>query len=68
MFLSELSPIFQQLVQQPIAFTGGFFSGVLRLDPNEDPLASWLKKQGFTSTSYVSSNNNSDKPQSIEID
>ena len=45
MFFSELSPIFQELLQQPMAFSGGFFSGLLKLKLDEDPLASWLEQQ-----------------------
>jgi len=45
MFFSELSPIFQELLKQPMAFSGGFFSGLLKLKLEEDPLASWLDQQ-----------------------
>ena len=69
MFLSELSPIFKELVQQPLAFAGGFFSGVLRLDFNEEPLASWLSKQGFDPNNQnLSLTKNSQGPQSISIE
>lgn len=69
MFISELFPIFKELWQQPLAFTGGFFSGMLRLSFQEEPLASWLSKQGFDpSNPDISIANNSNKPQSIEID
>jgi hypothetical protein len=69
MFLSELSPIFKELLQQPIAFTGGFVSGLLRLNPNDEPLASWLSKQGYTSSNIDDhQNNGSDGPHSISID
>ena len=69
MFLSELSPVLQNLLQQPIAFTSGFFSGVLKLKLDEQPLSDWLAKQGYTANSVrnTSSNNNS-RPQSIDID
>jgi hypothetical protein len=64
MFLDELLPIAREVIKNPIAFAGGFASGILRLDLNEDPVKSWLGKQ---------SNNKSglDKPkppQSIDID
>lgn len=69
MFISELSPIFKELLQQPLAFTGGFFSGVLRLNFQEEPLASWLSKNGFDpSNPNINAINNSNKPQSISID
>ena len=71
MFLSELTPALQKLIQQPIAFTGGFVSGILQLKLNEEPLSQWLEQQGYNPNS-VSSNNsatsNSSKPQSIDID
>lgn len=71
MFISELSPIVKELLQQPIAFTGGFFSGLLRLSPKDEPLASWLNKQGYTSSNINiddNQNNGSDGPHSISID
>ncbi len=45
MFLEELIPLYQEVSKQPIAFMGGFFSGLLRLNLSEEPLASWLKSQ-----------------------
>ena len=69
MFLSELSPIFKELIQQPLAFTGGFFSGILRLKSNEEPLASWLAKQGFDPYNpNISPTQNNEGPQSISIE
>jgi hypothetical protein len=69
MFLTELTPLLKELAQQPIAFMGGFVSGVLRLNLEEDPLKGWLVKQGFDKSD--SDNNdkpNSGGPQSISID
>jgi hypothetical protein len=54
MFLTELQPALVELTQQPIAFLGGFVSGVLRLNLADDPLKSWLEKQGMTTTTYTS--------------
>ncbi|MBW4470871.1 MAG: hypothetical protein KME45_10785 [Stenomitos rutilans HA7619-LM2] len=71
MFLDELSPVWRELSQQPIAFLGGFVSGLLRLNLSEDPVRSWLDQQsGATSyTSTAGSNNgNSSGPKSISID
>ena len=70
MFLTELTPALQKFMQQPVAFAGGFVSGVLQLKLNEEPLSQWLEKQGYNSPG---SNNsavpqNSDRPQSINID
>ncbi|MGK7937813.1 MAG: hypothetical protein AB4206_18775 [Xenococcaceae cyanobacterium] len=68
MFLSELSPIFKELLQQPLAFTGGFCSGILRLNFNEEPLASWLSKQGWANNQDISTTKGSEGPQSISIE
>lgn len=70
MFLTELSPAFQKFIQQPIAFAGGFVSGILQLKLNEEPLSQWLEKQGYDPNSASNSvtSNNSDRPQSIDID
>lgn len=45
MFLEELISLCQEATKQPMAFMGGFVSGVLRLNLAEEPLASWLKSQ-----------------------
>ncbi|AFZ45800.1 hypothetical protein PCC7418_3694 [Halothece sp. PCC 7418] len=66
MFFSELTPILKELTQQPITFTGGLVSGFLRLNPNEDPLKSWLSQQGEASSS--ASRQESHPPQSIDIE
>ncbi|MEM6614724.1 MAG: hypothetical protein AAF652_21280 [Cyanobacteria bacterium P01_C01_bin.72] len=69
MFLTELAPAFQKLLQQPVAFASGFISGVLHLNLNEEPLSEWLEKQGYSSTGTdAATPNNSDRPQSINID
>lgn len=69
MFLTELTPAFQKLIQQPVAFASGFVSGVLHLNLNEEPLSQWLEKQGYNpSENNTATNNNSDRPQSIKID
>ena len=49
MFLDELTPIVKELVEQPVAFLGGFFSGMLRLNLNDDPVGGKLRGlfQGF---------------------
>jgi hypothetical protein len=70
MFLDELSPIFKEITQQPVAFFGGLFSGLLRLSLADDPVKSWLDQQAGTSytTSVKSQNGNGSGPQSISID
>ncbi|KGF72117.1 hypothetical protein DO97_12300 [Neosynechococcus sphagnicola sy1] len=73
MFLDELSPIMQGLVQQPVAFLGGFCAGVLRLNLEEDPIKSWLDQQiGGVSPSPTETQNGQNPkakgPQTISID
>ncbi len=72
MFLDELSPFLKELMGHPIAFLGGFASGLLRLNLSEDPVKSWLDQQtGATPVSPPSSshqNGKSSGPQSISID
>ena len=69
MFLTELSPAFQKFIQQPVAFASGFVSGVFRLNPNEEPLSQWLEKQGYDrANNNLTVPQNSDRPQSIDID
>ncbi|OCR01935.1 hypothetical protein BCD67_05480 [Oscillatoriales cyanobacterium USR001] len=72
MFLNELTPVFKELTEQPIAFLGGLVSGLLRLNLNDDPVKSWLDEQ-IGSTSYTpptteDQNSKSSGPQSINID
>ncbi|MEL6439726.1 MAG: hypothetical protein AAFQ80_10780 [Cyanobacteria bacterium J06621_8] len=69
MFLTELTPVLQKLMQQPVAFAGGFVSGVLNLNLNEEPLSQWLEQHNSSSTSSTTpKSKNSDRPQSINID
>ena len=32
------------LLQEPVAFLGGLFAGLLRLDLSEDPLSEWVNR------------------------
>ena len=72
MFLDELTPIFKELSKQPVAFLGGFFSGVFRLNLSDDPVKTWLDEQvgsnGYTGASTGSENGKTSGPQSISID
>ncbi|HEY9610810.1 hypothetical protein [Allocoleopsis sp.] len=72
MFLDELSPIVKELTQQPVAFLGGFFSGVFRLNLADDPVKSWLDQQTgsttYTSATSGSENGKTSGPQSISIE
>ena len=72
MFLDELSPLFQELIQKPLAFTGGFVSGVLKLDPSSDPVMNWFSKATgieIPNPMKNSSDDDSDSgPQTIDIE
>jgi hypothetical protein len=73
MFAQELSPFVRDCIQKPVAFMGGFASGLLRLNLSEDPLRSWLDRElgapsspsGATDSNRT---NNGSGPQSINID
>jgi hypothetical protein len=70
MFVDELTPFVQALVRQPVAFCGGFFSGLFRLDLSEDPVRSWLNKQGAMPSARSGETNSvvNKGPQSIDIE
>ena len=70
MFITELTPLVKELMQQPIAFMGGLFSGAFRLNLTEDPVKSWLDRQAGTPNTPTSGSQNgkSSGPQSIAID
>jgi hypothetical protein len=67
MFIDELQPVVKEFIQQPVAFMGGFVAGALRLNLSEDPLKSWLDKQGISTYSSDDSGNGGG-PQSITIE
>ena len=67
MFLSELQPLLEESLRQPIAFLGGLTSGLLRIDLDHDPVKSWLNEQlGHRSSPPTPPADN--RPQTIEID
>ncbi|UBF23597.1 hypothetical protein K9N68_17600 [Kovacikia minuta CCNUW1] len=69
MFIDELTPVFKELTQQPVAFLGGFFSGLLRLNLADDPVKSWLDQQaGVSYPTTIEVQNGKSGPQSISID
>lgn len=71
MFLSEFVPVLKELSQQPLAFMGGFCSGLFRLNLTEDPVKSWLNQQAgvtVSPTDNAPNNGKSSGPQSIAID
>ncbi|PSR89082.1 UPF0426 protein [Actinidia chinensis var. chinensis] len=37
-------PILKEALKEPVAFMGGLFAGLLRLDLNENPLKEWVVK------------------------
>ncbi|NJO41043.1 MAG: hypothetical protein HC769_10535 [Cyanobacteria bacterium CRU_2_1] len=71
MFLDELTPVFKELAGCPVAFLGGFFSGLLRLNLADDPVKSWLDQQTgmpYSGESSEGPNGKSSGPQSISIE
>lgn len=60
----------QELLGQPVAFFGGFASGMLKLNLGDDPVKSWLENQGASVTEQGSDNDDSSGkgPQTISID
>ena len=68
MFLDELTPIFQEVLGQPVAFLGGFASGLLKLNLGDDPVKSWLQNQGADVSSQSSDDDAGKGPQTISID
>ncbi|MEO1400819.1 MAG: hypothetical protein AAFV72_06130 [Cyanobacteria bacterium J06635_1] len=67
MFLDELTPIVKEMLSQPVAFLGGFASGLLRLNLSDDPVKSWLDKQSGGNMP-VSETAPPKGPQTISID
>ncbi|XP_054816295.1 UPF0426 protein At1g28150, chloroplastic [Prosopis cineraria] len=37
-------PILKEAVKEPVAFMGGIFAGILRLDLEEEPLKEWVTR------------------------
>ncbi|XP_047978334.1 UPF0426 protein At1g28150, chloroplastic [Salvia hispanica] len=40
----DQQPILKEALKEPVAFVGGIFAGLLRLDLNEDPLRGWVAR------------------------
>lgn len=61
-------------LQEPVAFAGGMFAGLLRLDLKEEPLKEWIVRTveaaGITSEEIITeeSRSSDDAPQEIQID
>lgn len=73
MFLDGLTPVLNEFTRHPVAFLGGFFTGLLRLNLDDDPVRSWLDQQSGDSKTGGSatpgtSNGKSEGPQSISIE
>lgn len=51
MFFDEIQPLLKELLAEPVAFLGGFASGVLRVDLAQDPVKTWLDKQSGVASS-----------------
>ncbi len=69
MFMDELTPVLKELTSYPVAFLGGFFSGLLHLNLSEDPIKSWLdQKTGTYTPPATNTNSKNGGPQSIAID
>jgi len=71
--MDELSPLLNEIGTHPVAFLGGFFSGVLRLSLSDDPVKSWLDQRAgdrldATTSSLGSASGNGSGPQSITIE
>jgi hypothetical protein len=60
-------------LQEPVAFWGGVFAGILRLDLNEEPLKEWITRTVEDSDINEEETNaegstTEDAPQEIEIE
>ncbi|NP_001143714.1 uncharacterized protein [Zea mays] len=67
--------ILREAIKEPVAFMGGVFAGLLRLDLNEDPLKEWISRtveaSGIAeenSSEESSEADQNDAPQQIEIE
>ncbi|CAK9312298.1 unnamed protein product [Citrullus colocynthis] len=65
-------PVIKEALKEPVAFAGGLFAGLLRLDLNEDPLKEWVKKTaesaGLTEEIDTQESVLEDRPTEIEIE
>ncbi|KAL2651763.1 hypothetical protein R1flu_019891 [Riccia fluitans] len=66
-------PIVKEVLKEPVAFLGGVFAGLLRLDLNEDPLREWVAKTAEAAgvkigEEEVESASSEDAPSEIEIE
>jgi hypothetical protein len=68
MFLTELSPLLRECLAQPIAFVGGVVAGALRLNLQDEPVRTWLAKQGTAPVHTAPTADHDSAPQSIDIE
>ncbi|MGD1901034.1 MAG: hypothetical protein ACFB9N_02205 [Geitlerinemataceae cyanobacterium] len=69
MFFEEVQPFVREFFAEPIAFLGGFASGVLKVDLAQDPVKSWLDKEaGATGSDDDNTPPPPSGPQTISID
>ncbi|XVF53691.1 hypothetical protein PTKIN_Ptkin05aG0119200 [Pterospermum kingtungense] len=69
-------PILKQAIKEPVAFMGGMFAGILRLDLNEDPLKEWVARtveasgisEDDVSENRLQAEEDTPGPQQIEIE
>ncbi|XP_028119071.1 UPF0426 protein At1g28150, chloroplastic-like [Camellia sinensis] len=68
-------PILKEALKEPVAFMGGMFAGLLRLDLNEDPLKEWVGRtveaSGITEDEIdteFGAKPEEESPQQIEIE
>ncbi|CAA0820987.1 UPF0426 protein - chloroplastic [Striga hermonthica] len=67
-------PILKEALKEPVAFVGGIFAGLLRLNLNEEPLKEWVSRTveaSGLSVEEISKNPDADEedvPQEIEIE
>ncbi|WJX12672.1 hypothetical protein P8452_03142 [Trifolium repens] len=66
-------PIVKEAFKEPVAFWGGVFAGILRLDLNEEPLKEWITRTVEDSDINEEETNaegstTEDAPQEIEIE
>ncbi|CAM6028764.1 unnamed protein product [Sphagnum balticum] len=65
-------PILKEVLKEPIAFFGGVFAGLLRLDLNEEPLREWVARTseaaGLDLSESPSGDDDDSIPEDIQID
>ncbi|XP_059661629.1 UPF0426 protein At1g28150, chloroplastic [Cornus florida] len=66
-------PVIKEALKEPVAFMGGMFAGLLRLDLNEDPLKDWVARtveaSGMSEEDIDAEGSKAeDIPQQIEIE